>query len=210
MKLFFHYCTFGFSNCYILGQEDSDKPADEGKKQAIIVDPGMMDEAILGFIEKNEYDLAAVLVTHDHLNHVHGIRTLEKIYNAAIYAVNPSVRDYLTVIVTDGQMVNIGPFKIEVISVPGHSTDSAVYRVGRLLFTGDALTAGLVGRTSSSYAAVNQITALRSKVLSFTDDLIVLPGHGPPSTIGAEKKSNVDLSSFEMPKVRHPRFNLGL
>ena len=58
MKLFFNYCSFGFSNCYVLGAENG--------PEALIVDPGSMDGKLLECIEKNNFNPTAVLVTHDH------------------------------------------------------------------------------------------------------------------------------------------------
>ncbi|MDR1862983.1 MAG: MBL fold metallo-hydrolase [Treponema sp.] len=207
MKLFFHYCTFGFSNCYVLGT-DFEKGGDKLQREAVIVDPGNMDEAVLSFIEDNDYTLRGILVTHDHLNHVHGLRTLKRIYNAPIYGMNPVIRDYRTIMVKDGETLGIGPFQAEIIGVPGHSADSAVYKIGRLLFSGDALSAGMVGRTASSYAAANQISALRTKIFALPGDYVVLPGHGPPTTLEAERRFNRGVQFFEEQKKKRPAFKI--
>jgi glyoxylase-like metal-dependent hydrolase (beta-lactamase superfamily II) len=218
VKLFFHYCTYGFSNCYVLGSEIPEddggaKTAPSGERappEAIIVDPGAMDEAILTFIEDNEYKLLGVLITHDHSHHVHGLRTLKRIYDIPVYAVNPVVAEHKTNMVRDGDIFAIGPFRIEVISVPGHSSDSAVYRIEHLLFTGDALTAGLVGSTASTYGATIQITALRNKILSLPGNYAVLPGHGPPSSLEAERRFNAGIQLFEQNKNRRPAFRIDI
>jgi glyoxylase-like metal-dependent hydrolase (beta-lactamase superfamily II) len=204
MKLFFHYCSYGFSNCYVLG---SDPPDQRG---ALIVDPAVMDKHILGFLEKNEYPLLGVLVTHDHIKHVRGLRTLKRIYQTEIFAINPHVNEHRTTRVRDGDHLSIGSFKIEVIATPGHSSDSAVFRVDRLLFTGDALSAGLVGRTASAYGAAVQMTALRSKILSLPGDFTILPAHGPPSTLETERRYNDGIVSFDEIRSRRPKFTLDL
>jgi glyoxylase-like metal-dependent hydrolase (beta-lactamase superfamily II) len=205
VKLFFHYCSFGFSNCYILGTENTgDNKGDS--PMALIVDPGVMDKAILDFIENNNYTLRGVLITHDHRNHVHGLRTLKRIYNTEIYAINHIILEYRTTLVRDGDILTIGPFTIEVISVPGHSSDSAVFKAERFLFTGDALSAGLVGSTASSYGASVQMTALRSKILSLPGDYIILPGHGPPSSLEAERRFNAGLEQYEQHKRQRHQF----
>ncbi|MDR2021174.1 MAG: MBL fold metallo-hydrolase [Treponema sp.] len=223
MKLFFHYCLFGFSNCYILGSDFSSgeeespngefpkresPPSPEAAPQdAIIIDPGGMDEEILNFIEQNEYTLRGILVTHDHRNHVHGLRTIKRIYDADIYGVNHVIRNHKTNIVKDGDVLNLGPFRIEVISVPGHSSDSAVYRIEHLLFTGDVLSAGLVGSTASSYGAAVQMTALRSKILSIQGNIVVLPGHGPPSCLETERRFNAGILNYDQNKNQRPVFS---
>lgn len=211
MKVFFHYCLFGFSNCYIVGTEYEPPPFQGNAKsedkapeprEAIIIDPGSMDEQLLEFIEIHNYALRGILITHDHQNHVHGIKTLKKIYNADIYAVNHVVSDFKTKIVRDAETFNIGAFTIQVISVPGHSSDSAVYKIEHLLFTGDVLTTGLVGKTASSYGADIQMAALRSKILSLPGNMAVLPGHGPPSTLEAERHFNIGINLYEQTKIR--------
>jgi glyoxylase-like metal-dependent hydrolase (beta-lactamase superfamily II) len=207
MKLFFHYCPYGFSNCYVLGEEPSQEKTPQ-PRTAIIIDPGNMDEQILEFIENNNYSLRGVLITHDHTNHVHGLHTLSRIYNAEIYAINHIVMDIKTNMVKDGEIIEIGPFRIGVISVPGHSSDSAVFRVERLLFTGDTLTAGLLGQTASTYGAAIQMTALRSKILSLPGDFTVLPGHGPPSSLEAERRFNAGIQNFDETKNKRPAFKV--
>ncbi|MCL2806228.1 MAG: MBL fold metallo-hydrolase [Treponema sp.] len=201
MKLFFQYCSYGFGNCYILGSE-------EQSKAAIIVDPGSMEKNTLDTIENNNFDLKAVLITHDHLSHVRGLRTLKRIYNAEVYAVNQTIMDIKTNMVKDGDFFNIEEFLIEVISIPGHSSDSVVYRIGNLLLTGDVLTAGLVGSTASAYGTTTQMNKLRSRLLSPPGDFFVLPGHGPPSTLEAERRFNADIFRYEENRTKRPVFKV--
>lgn len=232
MKLYVHYCPFVFSNCYILGSEalgddiwapdevllspaevpETDSPgpfpAVKPVRETIIIDPGIMDENILDFIEKNNYILRGVFITHDHLGHVRGLRTLTRIYNTRIYAINPVIQDIKTTIVKDGDVITLGSFKIEVVSVPGHSADSAVFKCARMLFTGDSLTAGLVGRTASTYGAAIQIAALRAKLLSLPGDYIVLPGHGPPSSLEVERRFNMGIRAQDEQKNQRPAFRI--
>jgi len=207
MKLFFQYCSYGFSNCYILGTENK---GDEQPNTAIIIDPGSMEKNTLEIIEDNNFDLKAVLITHDHLGHVHGLRTLQRIYNAKIFAVNHTILDYKTNMVKDGDVFSVGDFLVEVISIPGHSSDSAVYRIGNLFFTGDVLTAGLVGSTVSAYGAKTQMNKLRSRLLSLPGDYILLPGHGPPSTLEAERRFNADIFRYEQNRNKRPIFRVDL
>ena len=208
MRLYYYYCPSGFSNCYLLGTDlSADESAEE--REAIIIDPGMMNSSLLSIIEDNDYNLKGVLITHDHTHHIRGLRAIQRVYNAKIYAINPLVGGYRTELVRDGAVINIGAFKTEVFSVPGHSADSAVFKVDRLLFTGDALSAGLMGSTASSYSAATQVSALRRKILSLPGDYTILPGHGPPSSMEAERRFNLDLNSFEELKNRRPAVRLG-
>lgn len=215
MKLFFHYCPSGFNNCYILGGDEADpleggphqdRARNSAHQEAVIIDPGVMDEEILNFIEQNEYTLRGVLLTHDHISHVRGLRTLKRIYDAEIFAVNPLILDLRATLIRDGDILDIGPFHIEVILAPGHSADSTVFKVGRLLFTGDAISAGLLGNTASSYGAAIQMTALRSKILSLPGDFTILPGHGPPTSLEAERRFNAGIQLFEQRSKQRSSF----
>jgi len=200
MTIFFQYCSYGFSNCYILGAEDG--------KSAIIIDPGSMENITLETIENNNFDLKAVLVTHDHLAHVRGLRTLKRIYNAEVFAVNHSILDHKTTMVKDGDRLELAGFTVDVISIPGHSSDSVVYKIRGMLFTGDVLTAGLVGNTASAYGATTQMNKLRSRLLSLPGDYTVMPGHGPPSTLEAERRFNADIILYDQNRSKRPTFRV--
>ena len=202
MKLYFQYCSYGFSNCYVLGTEETN--------EAIIIDPGSMENVTMESIENNNFNLRAVLITHDHLSHVRGLRTLKRIYNAEVFAVNQSIMSHKSTMVKDGDILEIAGFTIEVISIPGHSSDSVVYRVNGMLFTGDVLTAGLVGSTASAYGAATQMNKLRSRLLSLPGDYIVLPGHGPPSTLEAERRFNTDIFNYDQSRSKRPALNIDL
>jgi len=205
MKVFIQYCSYGFSNCYVLG---TDIENENSPRDAVIVDPGSIEIALLDFIETNDYRLRGILITHDHLNHVHGLRTLKRIYDIKIFAVNPMVQNIKARVVRDGEIIKLGAIAITVITVPGHSSDSAVYRINNTLFTGDTITAGLLGTTISSYGKTKQMDGLRSKVLSIPENCIVLPGHGPPSTLNAERQYNAGIQSYENNKNKRPRFQV--
>jgi glyoxylase-like metal-dependent hydrolase (beta-lactamase superfamily II) len=186
MKLFFHSSVSGSNNCYILGTE-----ADDERQTALIIDPGHIDQKIIDFIEDNDYTPGGILVTHDHLNHVRGIGTLMRLYSKTpIFALNPTVADHKTTMIRDGDTFSIPPFRITAYSVPGHATDAIIYRIGNMLFTGDALSAGLVGRTFGAYAAKIQMNALQSKIFSLPGDFAIFPGHGPLSSLDAERHCN--------------------
>jgi len=218
LRLYYHYCPGGFSNSYILGTDfDDEEPEDAAAsreasppREALIVDPGIMDSGVLSLIEDNNYSIRGILITHDHSHHTRGLKTIMKIYKTGIYAVNPEIMGHRTMRVQDGDIINLEPFKIEVITIPGHSADSAVFKIDRLLFSGDVLSSGHAGNTSSSYAAATQINALKTKILSLPGDYIILPGHGPPSSLGSERRFNMDLNSFDQQKDRRPVINIDL
>jgi glyoxylase-like metal-dependent hydrolase (beta-lactamase superfamily II) len=214
MKLFFHYCTVGFSNCYVIGTDydGNQSGGSEGsfENTAVIIDPGNMDDGILNLIEAYHYRLRAVLITHGHQNHCYGIRALKRIYDFPIYAAKSSVMENDAVVVQDGDVFNIGSLCFNVYSVPGHSADSVIYAHENILFTGDALSAGLIGSTSSSYAAITQTNALQNKILNLPGNRLVMPGHGPPSSLDVERKYNAGIKHFNSEVHENHRKNFNI
>jgi hydroxyacylglutathione hydrolase len=185
MKIYQHYSLYGFSNVYLVGNDLT--------KEALVVDPAEMNAALLGHIEKNGYALKSVFITHNHAHHVRGLKTLLKIYDAQIFAANASVAGFPCRALRDGETISTCGFSVEVLSAPGHSPDSLIFHIDGILFTGDALHAGLIGKTLSSYNAVTLANKLKTKILDQADECIILPGHGPPSTVGTERRYNVGL-----------------
>jgi glyoxylase-like metal-dependent hydrolase (beta-lactamase superfamily II) len=195
MNIISHYCPQGFGNCYLLGTQN-ERTNKHSPKEAILVDPGDIDSTILNCIEHNHYHLKGILITHNHLNHVRGLRTIMRIYQTEIYAAQQNIFEYKTNTVHDGDIVNIGSFTVEVISVPGHSADSVIYKIKHFLFTGDALSAGMMGSTPSPYSAMRQITIIQNKIFSLQGNFVVFPGHGPPTSLKSERNNNIDTGRF--------------
>ena len=88
----------------------------------------------------------------------------------------------------------VGARAFEVIELPGHAADCVAFRTGDLLFTGDALLAGAAGNTSSAGDHATLAAALRDRILCLPDRLTILPGHGPPTTVGVERTFNPALN----------------
>lgn len=185
MKVYFHFSLDGFSNCYIVGNDAT--------KEALIIDPGKMTPEMLNHIELNKYTLSGILITHNHTSHCRGLSTLMKIYSPKVYAADFEIAGTNTIALKGDGVLKAAGFAVGYLSVPGHSSDSMTYKIGRILFTGDALTAGLVGTTNNSYAEKTLRSNVQTKLLSQQEDLIIMPGHGPPSTVAAEKKYNLSV-----------------
>ena len=185
MKLLSHFPAIGVSNTYIIGSMNGG--------QAILVDPGRFDVTLLELIENNDFDITTVLITHNHDNHIKGLKTLLKVYKTEIIAGSKRIYDFDSLPVTDGMKINASGFDVEVIDVEGHSADSRVYKIGPYLFTGDVLSAGRVGSSLTGYTRKLLLQSIRSKIISIQEDLLILPGHGPPTTISAEKRWNPDF-----------------
>ena len=196
MKLYQHYSVYGFANSYLLGDDET--------KQALIVDPGEFSAGILKHIEHNGYYVRSVLLTHNHIHHIRGLKTLSKIYEVEVFAATSRINGLPCRVVKDGERFAISGFCADAFSVPGHSPDSMIYKIDKLLFTGDALHAGVIGHTLSPFNADILIERLRDKILNLDDDMLVLPGHGPPSTLGVERRFNIGLEEGYAAKVTAP------
>ncbi len=179
MKVYFHLNISGFSNCYIIVNEEVN--------EAIIVDPGKVTEKMIAQIENNNLKLAAVLVTHNHGSHVDGLKTLRKIYNPKILAADWEVAGNDTTVLSGDGKITIAKMNIRYMTVPGHTSDSVVYGIENILFTGDVLSAGELGSTNSSYSEFVLKSNIEKKIFSQTEGTILMPGHGPPSTLQAIK-----------------------
>ncbi len=185
MKVYFHLNLGGFSNCYVV--------VNEMTKDAIIIDPGKVTDDLITQLEEVPYNVAGVLVTHNHGSHVKGLKTLRKIYSPVILAADWEVAGDDTTVITGDGKIRIGGILVHYMALPGHTSDSMVYKIGNLLFTGDVLSAGKLGSTTSSYSKFILKSNIEKKILSQTEDTLVMPGHGPPSTIGALKQFTSSL-----------------
>ena len=179
MKIYYFMNPNRFANCYIV--------ANEKTKDAIIIDPSTITESIINQLERNSYKLSYVLVTHNHESHVQGIKTLIKIYSPKILGADWEIAGKQTSVITGDGKIKIAGFTVYYMSVPGHSSDSMVYKIGNVIFTGDVLSAGKIGSTNSSYANHLLRTNISQKIFSQQDNTVIFPGHGPPTSVAAEK-----------------------
>ena len=182
MKFFSLFSRLGFSNTYLVGPS--------GGGDAILIDPGIFDSALLQAVEGNGLYVRSILITHAHNAHINGIRGLRKVYDSQIYAAQPSVLDFPARRVQDGDRLELGEFSVQVIGTPGHSIDSLCFLVGGLLFTGDSLSAGGTGTTRDGYARGLLLESIRRMLLVLADEVLIFPGHGPPTKVGVEKLYN--------------------
>jgi len=186
MKFYSYYSVTNFSNCYLLGGQ--------AEREALLIDPGIFDENLLGLIEGNGWYARHVLLTHSHLAHVNGLRTLRKVYDLQVHALDPAALEFPAEALEETQTLNLCGFPIRVLATPGHSNDSACFHIGRMLFTGDTLSAGGIGETSSGYERALLLSSINSKLLDLPAGVFVFPGHGPPSTLEVERRFNPYLA----------------
>ncbi|HOS31469.1 MAG TPA: MBL fold metallo-hydrolase [Treponemataceae bacterium] len=186
MKIYFHLSLEGFSNCYVVTNPET--------KTALIIDPGKITKEILEQIEIDRYSLEAVLITHNHESHLRGLSTIRKIYKPQIFAADYEVAGNDTQVLKGDGIIKAAGLTVGHMSVPGHTPDSMVYKIGKVLFTGDALSASMLGTTNNAYAEKMLLSNVHNKILTQNDDTIIMPGHGPPSSVAAEKLFNLSIA----------------
>lgn len=185
MRLLMYYGYANRANTYIIG------PAEGGN--AILIDPGRFEVPLLNLIENNNYYIESIILTHSHSSHSKGMSTTLKVYNSKVYAGLGRVENIRTEMLSDKEIRNISGYDIEIFEIPGHSTDSLVFKIENLLFTGDIFTSGYLGTPINTFAHTNMQNEIQTRLLSLDGNTIVLPGHGPPSTIQAEREINENL-----------------
>lgn len=183
MKIYPHYSNKESVNSYLVGNEVSG--------EALIIDPGRITGAVIEHIEKNGYRLTGVCITHSHFRHYgYGLKTLLKMYNPIIYAADQSIVHKQGKTLRGDCTLSVAGFAVECFSVPGHSPDSYLFKIENSIFTGDSLTAGMIGHTLHRFAAKTLTEQLGKKLFIHDDAVLLFPGHGPPTTIGAERRFN--------------------
>lgn len=185
MQLHMYYGYAGHSNTYIIGPDNGGN--------AILIDPGRFEVPLLNLIEDNNFYIESIILTHGHSSHSKGVSTTLKVYNSTIYAALGKIENLRTTMVSDKETHKISGFDVDFFEIPGHSTDSLVFKIDNLLFTGDIFSSGYLGNPINSYAHNNMQKEIQQRLLSLDGETVVLPGHGPPSTIQAEREINENL-----------------
>ena len=191
-------------NCSIIG--------DEATREAMVIDPGDDIDDVLAILGKHNLEVKQIVITHAHIDHVGGAMKLRAATGAPIL-LNQNDLALLKMLdaqaawvgmaapgqveidqsVGNADTVQVGSLSANVLETPGHTEGSIClyFRAENKLIAGDTLFAGSIGRTDLPGGSFEKIIrSLHQTVLALPDDTVVVPGHGPLTTIGEERESN--------------------
>jgi hydroxyacylglutathione hydrolase len=191
-------------NCSVVG--------DEQTREAMVIDPGADVEYVLGIVRKHGLRVMQIVVTHGHIDHVGGAMKLRRATGAPIL-LNQNDDPQLKLLdlqaawvgmpapgkvevdssPRDGDRLRTGNLEAAVMHTPGHTEGSIClyFAPQKMLIAGDTLFAGSIGRTDLPGGSFEKIMrSLHQRVLALPDDTVVIPGHGPRTTVAEERASN--------------------
>jgi hydroxyacylglutathione hydrolase len=193
------------SNCFIIGSENT--------KEGIVIDPGADAKNILNAVRDLDLSIVLIVATHNHIDHVGALRSV-KDATGAKYAVHeadskeamPAMFGRMMGLMLgsslratpkpdrllkDGDIIDIGDLKFKVLYTPGHTPGGISLLGDGVVFSGDTLFNFGIGRTDLEGGDYGKLMdSIMTKLMVLPDSTIVYPGHGPETTIGAEKKGN--------------------
>jgi glyoxylase-like metal-dependent hydrolase (beta-lactamase superfamily II) len=195
------------TNCWLLASDDGE--------EAVVIDPGFEPSAVRALLEAAGKRPAAVLLTHAHLDHAQAAGAFAgdetPVYIHPLDA--PAFADYQAWgglssmslepvkdlrAMADGEVLGFGGFAIEVLHTPGHTPGHCVFKVDGdvLVFSGDLVFAGSIGRSDFPNSSPRDMQASLRQFLLLPDELPVLPGHGPRTSVGNERATNPFLQGL--------------
>jgi len=186
------------TNCYLVARE--------GGADVAVIDPGDAPDAVMGVLAERGLTARGVLVTHGHSDHLGAVKGVAEAAGVDVWmprgeadelrtlAAAPCEPDHL---LDGGELVSVAGIDFDVTAVPGHSRASIAYHAEGHLFSGDVLFAGSVGRTDFQGGDMPTLLASIGRLMAaYPPDTIVLPGHGPVTTLGAELAGNPFLGEL--------------
>jgi hydroxyacylglutathione hydrolase len=169
----------------------------EGDRRAALVDPAGIPQNLLRILRDGDYHLQYVLVTHKHADHCDATADVVEAFPDAAIVMHPLDVHAIGSLgakalpVRNGETLPFGDASIRMLHTPGHTDGSSCYVFAGALFSGDTLFAASVGGAYGDASTYDDIlNSVRSKLFTLPDDTIVMPGHGPPTTIASEKGHN--------------------
>jgi len=194
------------TNAYLIG--------DDVSKQAVLIDPVDEAQLLVDGAQEEGWEIALILATHAHFDHVLASAELKRLTGApfALHAEAAATLESLPLhyqryfgilgpqaavpdrlLTTEPEIIEVGAIKLETLYTPGHAPGHISFNMPeqKIVFSGDALFAGSIGRTDLPGGNLQQLlNSISTKLLTLTDDTTVLSGHGEPTTIGQERSTN--------------------
>lgn len=194
--------------------------------QCILIDPAYYTDSerdiFYAYLDENSLKPTAILLTHGHLDHIFGVAEAFRNFGCPVYLnqADKKVLDYdseigtrlglrrpdigfPTIDAVEGRPIQAAGFTFNVIETPGHTDGSVCYyeAVQKILFSGDTLFAGTIGRTDLEFGNYDSIIkSIMEKLMPLPGDVEVFPGHGPATTIAEERNCNPMLEPFNEPE----------
>lgn len=198
------------TNCYIFASGPG--------SEAAVIDPAGEIKKIISRLEAADLKCGKILCTHGHSDHIAGAGPLSEATSAPVYiskadagalasprtkvlglmggvmASKPGSIRYLE----EGEPIDVGILSLEVFNTPGHTSGGVSFYTSGYLFCGDLIFEGSIGRTDLRGGSLQVLLrSVREKVWNLPDDTRIMPGHGPATTLGAEKRYNPFLASLD-------------
>ena len=190
------------TNCYIVW--------DEASNEGVIIDPGDDADIIITMLKELGVQVDRILATHCHFDHIAAVAALKRelelefiAHEGDLFFVEDgkaSARKWGFDIeqppkpdrfIEDGDKIEVGNFSLEVLHTPGHSPGGVSYLHERVVFAGDCLFQGSIGRTDFRMGSLEELAkSIRTRLYTLPDNTLVYTGHGPVTTIGDEKAHN--------------------